>query len=188
LASPDHHERRARLYCEAKGWDVREVYKLDAVSGNSVIEHAEAKRMMADVKRGKITGLVFSKLARLARNTRELLEFADYFKRHDADLISLNESLDTSSPAGRQRLLDVLAAERDKVSAEREQVYALYMAKGLDKEDFAVRHRLEARGILGNVSTGGAPLSPSRSPTAGAAPRSEGGIECWSPAATVGRA
>jgi hypothetical protein len=88
----------------------------------------------------------------------------------------------------RQRLLDVLAAERDKVSAEPEQVYALYMAKGLDKEDFAVRHRLEARGILGNVSTGGAPLSPSRSPTAGAAPRSEGGIECWSPAATVGRA
>jgi site-specific DNA recombinase len=99
--SPEHHERRARLYCEAKGWDVREVYKLEAVSGKSVIEHAEAKRMMADVKRGKITGLVFSKLARLARNTRELLEFADYFKRHDADLISLDESLDTSSPAGR---------------------------------------------------------------------------------------
>lgn len=99
--SPEHHERRARLYCEAKGWDVREVYRLDAVSGKSVIEHAEAKRMLSDVKRGKISGLVFSKLARLARNTKELLEFADYFKQHDADLISLDESLDTSSPAGR---------------------------------------------------------------------------------------
>jgi site-specific DNA recombinase len=99
--SPEHHERRARLYCEAKGWDVLEVYKLEAVSAKSVIEHPEAKRMMADVKRGKITGLVFSKLARLARNTKELLEFADYFKKHDADLISLDESLDTSSPAGR---------------------------------------------------------------------------------------
>src|SRR5258708_18078670 len=99
--SPEHHERRARLYCEAKGWDVQEVYRLDAVSGKSVIEHPEAKRMMADVKRGKVRGLVSPKLARLARNTRELLEFADYFKRHDADLISLDESLDTSSPAGR---------------------------------------------------------------------------------------
>lgn len=99
--SPEHHERRARLYCEAKGWDVREVYRLDAVSGKSVIEHSEAKRMLADVKKGKITGLVFSKLARLARNTKELLEFADYFKKHDADLVSLDESLDTSSPAGR---------------------------------------------------------------------------------------
>lgn len=99
--SPEHHERRARLYAEAKGWDVREVYRLEAVSGKSVIEHPEAKRMLTDVKRGKITGLVFSKLARLARNTKELLEFADYFKKFDADLISLDESLDTSSPAGR---------------------------------------------------------------------------------------
>ena len=99
--SPEHHERRARLYCEAKGWDVREVYRLEAVSGKSVIEHPEAKRMLTDVRKGKITGVVFSKLARLARNTRELLEFADYFKKHEADLISLDESLDTSSPAGR---------------------------------------------------------------------------------------
>ena len=99
--SPEHHEKRARLYCEAKGWDVREVYRLDAVSGKSVIDHPEAKRMLADIRRGKITGLVFSKLARLARNTKELLEFADYFKTQGADLISLDESLDTSSPAGR---------------------------------------------------------------------------------------
>ena len=34
-------------------------------------------------------------------NTRELLEFADIFKNHNADLISLDESIDTSSPAGR---------------------------------------------------------------------------------------
>jgi site-specific DNA recombinase len=99
--SPEHHEKRARLYVEAKGWDVREVYRLDAVSGKSVMEHPEAQRMLADVRKGRISGLVFSKLARLARNTRELLEFADYFKKHEADLVSLDESLDTSSPAGR---------------------------------------------------------------------------------------
>ena len=44
--SPEHHERRARAYAESKGWTVREVYHLDAVSGKSVIEHAEAKRML----------------------------------------------------------------------------------------------------------------------------------------------
>src|SRR5256714_11546878 len=57
--------------------------------------------MLADIARGHITGLIFSKLARLARNTRELLEFADTFREHNADLISLQESIDTSSPAGR---------------------------------------------------------------------------------------
>jgi site-specific DNA recombinase len=99
--SPEHHEKRGRLYAEAKGWDVVEVYRLEAVSGKSVIEHPEAKRMLADMKAGKITGLIFSKLARLARNTKELLDFADQFKKYDADLISLAESIDTSTPAGR---------------------------------------------------------------------------------------
>ncbi|MBS1733248.1 MAG: recombinase family protein [Bacteroidetes bacterium] len=99
--SPEHHEKRARLYAEAKGWEVIEVYRLEAVSGKSVIDHPEAKRMLQDVKQGKISALIFSKLARLARNTKELLEFADFFKQNNADLISLAESIDTSSPAGR---------------------------------------------------------------------------------------
>src|SRR5689334_11797518 len=93
--SPEHHERRGRQYAEAKKWNVVEVYKLDAVSGKSVIEHPEAKRMVRDVRSGKITGLIFSKLARLARNTRELLEFSEIFRSHDADLISLSENIDT---------------------------------------------------------------------------------------------
>lgn len=99
--SPEHHERRARGYAESKGWRVREVYRLEAVSGKSVKQHPEAKRMLADIASGHITGLIFSKLARLARNTRELLDFADYFRDHAADLISLQESIDTSTPAGR---------------------------------------------------------------------------------------
>ncbi len=95
------HERRARSYAEAKGWEVMEVYRLEAVSGKSVSGHEEAKRMLVDVRRGHITGLIFSKLARLSRNNRELLEFADIFKTCGADLISLAEAIDTSTPAGR---------------------------------------------------------------------------------------
>jgi site-specific DNA recombinase len=99
--SPEHHEKRARYYAESKGWQVAEVYNLAGVSGKAVLDHPEAKRMMADVKGGHITGLIFSKLARLARNTRELLDIADFFRDHDADLVSLGEAIDTSSPAGR---------------------------------------------------------------------------------------
>lgn len=99
--SPEHHERRARLYAEAKSWNVIEVYRLDAVSGKTVKDTPEAKRMLDDIRSGHITGLIFSKLARLARNTKELLEFADFFREQGADLVSLAESIDTSSPAGR---------------------------------------------------------------------------------------
>ena len=31
--SPEHHEKRARNYAEAKGWNVITVYRLDALSG-----------------------------------------------------------------------------------------------------------------------------------------------------------
>jgi site-specific DNA recombinase len=99
--SPAVHEKRARLYAEAKGWNVREVYDLAGVSGKAVRDHPEAQRMLKDMKTGRITGLIFSKLARLARNTKELLEFSEEFREHGADLISLEESVDTSSPAGR---------------------------------------------------------------------------------------
>jgi site-specific DNA recombinase len=99
--SPEHHERRARFYAESKGWEVAVVYHLDAISGKSVIGLPDAQRMLEDIRAKRITGLIFSKLARLARNTRELLEFADIFRQNDADLISLQESIDTSSPAGR---------------------------------------------------------------------------------------
>lgn len=99
--SPEHHERRARFYAESKGWHVRDVYHLEAVSGKSVMGLPETQRMLDHIKSGHITVLIFSKLARLARNTRELLEFADIFREYDADLISLHESIDTTTPAGR---------------------------------------------------------------------------------------
>lgn len=99
--SPQHHEQRAREYAKFNGWHVREVYDLAGVSGKTVMEHPEAQRMLSDIQNGHITGLIFSKLARLARNTRELLDFADIFRQHNADMVSLQEKIDTSTPAGR---------------------------------------------------------------------------------------
>src|SRR5438093_13595303 len=82
--SPMHPEQRATEYWKFNEWTVREVYDLAGVSGKTVMDHPEAKRMLADIKRGHISTLIFSKLARLARNTRELLDFSDSFRANGA--------------------------------------------------------------------------------------------------------
>ncbi len=57
--------------------------------------------MLHDIRDGHIQGLIFSKLARLARNVRELIEISEIFEKYHAALIGLEERIDTSSPAGR---------------------------------------------------------------------------------------
>jgi len=99
--SPETHEERGRMYASSKQWNVVKVYTLPGISGKSTLHHYETQEMLEDVKSGKIQALIFTKLARLARNTEELLYYSKYFTKYNANMISLSESIDTSTPSGR---------------------------------------------------------------------------------------
>ncbi|NVK52475.1 MAG: recombinase family protein [Flavobacteriaceae bacterium] len=96
-----HHEIRAKSFVQARGWKLIKIYRLEAMSGKSIMSYPQTNKMMEDIRNGVISGLVFNKIARLARNTGELINIAKYFQEYNADLVSMDMSIDTSTPIGR---------------------------------------------------------------------------------------
>jgi site-specific DNA recombinase len=106
--SPEHHEKRAREYAESRGWQVIESYRLSGVSGSVSLSHPEGVRMIGDIERGHITALIASKFARIARDGIQFRLLHRRFKAVGADIVSLDENIDTSTPAG-ELILGIIA-------------------------------------------------------------------------------
>lgn len=57
--------------------------------------------LLADMRRGRVDMVAVWTLDRLARSLRHLLQLAEEFNTLNVDLVSLNQSIDSSTPAGR---------------------------------------------------------------------------------------
>ena len=99
--SPEHHKIRAEAYAQFNDWEIVTYYYLEGYSGGTIKDYAQTQAMLLDIKTGKIQGLIFSKLARIARNALELLEIAQFFQQHKAEFICLESKIDTSTAAGK---------------------------------------------------------------------------------------
>ncbi len=129
--SVETHIERGKLYAKSRGWEVVRIYNLAGVSGKSTINHVESKKMFNDIGVGKIEGIIISSLSRLARNTSELLEYSKFFEDHNASLISINESLDTSTSGGKffYTLLSALSTYEREITYERQMASLNYRRK-----------------------------------------------------------
>lgn len=94
-------ERMAKAYIESKGWSYIRTYEDNGYTGRNT-DRPALQQMLSDIKNGEINAIVIYKLDRLSRKQRDtLFIIEDILLKHNVDLASLNETLDTSTPWGR---------------------------------------------------------------------------------------
>ncbi|PKL78688.1 MAG: hypothetical protein CVV27_02925 [Candidatus Melainabacteria bacterium HGW-Melainabacteria-1] len=113
--SPSVHRQRAKDYAASHDWEVVEFYQLDGVSGAAIMGQPQARKMLHDVRTGRIEALLFTRLERVGRDALELLQIEKELRDHGAHLISIFEEIDTSTPEGKKRFQDLASqAEYDR--------------------------------------------------------------------------
>ncbi len=91
--------KKLQQYAELNDWDGI-LYVDDGYSAKD-LNRPQAMQLFKDIEEKKIDTVVIYKLDRLTRNVKNLYELMDLFDKNDCKLISLTESLDTSSASGR---------------------------------------------------------------------------------------
>jgi DNA invertase Pin-like site-specific DNA recombinase len=97
---PTMQTRELREYAERRGWTVAGEYVDVGISG-STEKRPELDRLMADAHRRKFDVVAVWKFDRFARSVSHLLRALDTFRILGIEFVSLSESLDTATPAGR---------------------------------------------------------------------------------------
>lgn len=101
-------EERIRAFAFATGRELHEVV-VDAGESAKSLKRPGLARVLDELRAGHVEAVVVLKLDRLTRSVRDLADLLDAFQRHDAALVSVSESLDTSTASGRL-MLNLLAS------------------------------------------------------------------------------
>jgi len=100
--------RQIQAYCTAKGWDLVKVYADEGLSGKDLNNRPALPQLLATMGDDPEVVLV-TRLDRLSRNTRQLLALVeDHFTQNGVRLVSINEGIDPTTPAG-EFVLTILA-------------------------------------------------------------------------------
>jgi DNA invertase Pin-like site-specific DNA recombinase len=118
--SPEMQLRELREYSERRGWTVAGEYVDTGISG-AKDRRPELDRMMADAHKRCFDVVAVWKFDRFARSVAHLLRALDTFRVLGIEFVSLSESLDTATPAGRMvfTVLGAVAELERSLIAER---------------------------------------------------------------------
>jgi DNA invertase Pin-like site-specific DNA recombinase len=95
-------------FCRARGWEVVKEYSDVGVSGSKA-SRPQLDALMKDARRRRFDCVAVFRLDRFARSTKHLLNALSEFDALGVQFVSMSDSWDTSTPAGRL-LFTVVAA------------------------------------------------------------------------------
>jgi DNA invertase Pin-like site-specific DNA recombinase len=120
--------------CEARGWELVEVYEDAGVSARSVSGRPGLRAALAALRAGEAGALVVSKLDRLSRSAHDATGLLQRAEQEGWALVALDLGLDTSTPVG-EMLATVMAAvaqwERRAISERTKAALAAKRAAGV---------------------------------------------------------
>ena len=119
---PENQLQELRRYCEARGWTAVE-YVDRGVSGTKDRRPA-LDTLIRDARRRRFDVLVCWRLDRLGRNLKHLITLLDDLQALGVGFVTLGESIDTTTPAGRLQLHILSAISQFERERIRERVIA----------------------------------------------------------------
>jgi len=117
--SLEAQQARIERWCEANDYQLAALYVDRGISGKRMDNRKDLQRALATLKKDMV--LVVHSLSRLARSTKDALHLCDLIGKKKADLVSLSESLDTTTAMGRAmfQFIAVMAELERNLIAER---------------------------------------------------------------------
>jgi DNA invertase Pin-like site-specific DNA recombinase len=97
---PTTQTRELKEYVDRRGWTLAGEYVDIGISGTKE-KRPQLDRMMQDAHRRKFDSVIVWKFDRFARSVSHLLRALETFNALGIHFVSLSESLDTSTPAGK---------------------------------------------------------------------------------------
>lgn len=137
VSSADQHEDRQKAALEKYGIDK---WYCEKVSGKNMKDRTQLMTMLDWVRDGDT--VYVEDFSRLARSTKDLLTIVETLQKKGVQLVSVKESLDTSTPTGKL-MLTVIAAinefERQNILERQAEGIAIAKQKGVYKGRKPVR-------------------------------------------------
>lgn len=130
--SLQHQESKIRAYCEALDIDLTSVY-VDAGYSAKSLNRPAMQQVLELVKTKSVDGVVILKLDRLTRSVKDLGELIELIEKKGVALVSVQDSINTTTAAGRL-CLNMLASisqwEREAISERTSAALQIKKASG----------------------------------------------------------